>query len=373
MASGLVSFFKKPIIGILPVMASVNPLSMNAENYLKAYSQKANKFLDSFFLKKKALAQKIDPDLGKILQVFLDSSKGGKRARGALTVLGYESSGGKNFEAILPVSCGIEMFHNFLLIHDDIIDKDRLRRGKPTVHTIYARKRGEHYGNSKAIIIGDVGAFLAYELLLSSDFSKERTLEAVAKLNEFLLKTGYGQLLDIDYDFKKQISWEEILKVRTYKTAYYTIVMPLTVGAILAGASKSVLSAIESYGIPVGIAFQLVDDILGVFGSTGKTGKSNLSDIRDGKKTFLYAKALELLGAPEKKFLKKWYGAGDIGEKQTREIKKIIVSSGALDYSKKLAEKLVMEGKKYVPKITMDKKYQKVLESLADFMITRES
>lgn len=346
---------------------------MNAKNYLKAYSQKANKFFDSFFLKKKALAKKIDPDLANILQVFQDYSKGGKKARGALTVLGYEACGGKNIEAILPISCGIELFHNFLLIHDDIIDRDTERRGKPTVHTIYAKKRGEHYGNSKAIIIGDVGAFLAYELLLSSDFSKEKTLEAVSKLNEFLLKTGYGQLLDIDYDFKKQISWDEILKVRTYKTAYYTIVMPLTVGAILAGAPKKVLSAIESYGVPVGIAFQLIDDVLGVFGSTEKTGKSNLSDIRDGKKTFLYAKALELLGASERKFLKRWYGADDVGEKQIREIKKIIVSSGALDYSKKLAGRLVMKGKRYVPQITMDKKYQKVLESLADFMITRES
>jgi len=346
---------------------------MGAKDYLKSYSQKADKVLDSFFKTKKTLAMKIDPDLANILQVFQDYSKGGKKVRGALTVLGYEACGGENVKAILPVSCGIELFHNFLLIHDDIIDRDSERRGKPTVHAIYAKMRGEHYGSSKAIIIGDVGAFLAYELLLSSDFSKERTLEAVRKLDEFLLKTAYGQLLDIDYDFKKAVTWDDILKVRTYKTAYYTIVMPLTVGAILAGANKGQFSAIEKYGIPLGIAFQLVDDILGVFGSTRKTGKSNLSDIRDGKKTFLYAKALELVGAPEKKFLKRWYGAGDVGEKQTREIKKIIVSSGALDYSQKLAEKLVIKGKRYVPKITMDKKYQKVLESLADFIITRES
>lgn len=346
---------------------------MDAKDYLKSYSQKADKFLDYFFKKKKSLAKKIDPDLANILQVFQDYSKGGKKVRGALTVLGYEACGGKNVKAILPVSCGIELFHNFLLIHDDIIDRDSKRRGKPTVHAIYAKMRGEHYGSSKAIIIGDVGAFLAYELLLSSDFSKERTLEAVRKLDEFLLKTAYGQLLDIDYDFKKAVTWDDILKVRTYKTAYYTIVMPLTVGAILAGANKGQFSAIEKYGIPLGIAFQLVDDVLGVFGSTGKTGKSNLSDIRDGKKTFLYAKAFELSSASEKKFLKRWYGAGDVGEKQTREIRKIIVSSGALDYSKKLAGRLVMKGKKYVPQITMDKKYQKVLESLADFMVTRES
>ncbi len=179
---------------------------MNAQSYLKEYSKKADKFLDNFFSKKKRNSSGIDPGLADILQVFQNYTKGGKKARGTLTVLGYEACGGKDLEKILPVSCGIELFHNFLLIHDDIIDRDAERRGKSTVHAFYAASHGEHYGNSKAIVIGDVGAFLAYELILSSDFSKDRTLAAVAKLNEFLLKTGYGQLLDIDYDFKKDIS-----------------------------------------------------------------------------------------------------------------------------------------------------------------------
>ncbi|KKU12328.1 MAG: Polyprenyl synthetase superfamily [Candidatus Woesebacteria bacterium GW2011_GWA1_45_8] len=346
---------------------------MVAEDYLKNYSLKAEKFLDLFFENKKALAKKIDPDLASILQVFQNYTKGGKKARGALTVLGYESLGGKKAGAVLPISCGIELFHNFLLIHDDIIDKDAKRRGRPTVHAIYAKARGEHYGNSKAIIVGDVGAFLAYELLLSSDFSKERTLKAVSKLNEFLLKTGYGQLLDIDYDFKKEVTWSDILKVRTYKTAYYTLVMPLTVGAIFAGAEKKKLAAIEKYAVPVGIAFQLADDALGVFGSIKKTGKSNFSDIREGKKTFLYAKALELSKPSEKIFLKRWYGAKDVGSKQASEIKRIIISCGSLDYSQKLATDLVKKGKRNIGQITQIKKYQKILESLADFVVSRQS
>ena len=134
---------------------------MLAEDYLKAYSQKADRFLYSFFKKKKALAKKIDPDLVSILQVFQDYSKGGKKARGALCVLGYQACGGRNIEDILPISCAIELFHNYLLIHDDVIDKDKRRRGKPTIHTIYARARGEHYGNSKAIIIGDIPRFFS--------------------------------------------------------------------------------------------------------------------------------------------------------------------------------------------------------------------
>ena len=345
---------------------------MTANEYLTAYSKDAERFLNSFFLKKKRLSSKIDPGLINILQVFQDYIKGGKKARGALTVLGYQACGGKDMKAILPVSCGIELFHSFLLIHDDIIDRDKKRRGKPTVHTHFASKRGEHYGNSKAIIIGDVGAFLAYELILSSNFSKDRTLKAVTKLNEFLLKTGYGQLLDIDYDFKKDISWNDILKVRTYKTAFYTIVMPLSVGAILAGADEKLLSGIEKYGIPVGIAFQLSDDILGVFGDSGKTGKSAMSDIKEGKKTFLYVKALELAKGEDKKFLQKWYGAKDVNESKAKKIREIIESCGALIYSQNLSYDLVKKGKRYVGMVTKKRHFQKVLESLADFVVRRE-
>ena len=345
---------------------------MTANDYLKKYSKEADRFLNSFFLKKRRLAGRIDPDLVNILQVFQDYTKGGKKVRGALTVLGYQACGGKDIKAILPVSCGIELFHNFLLIHDDIIDRDKERRGKLTVHTHFAAKRGEHYGNSKAIIVGDVGAFLAYELILSSGFSKERTLRAVAKLNEFLLKTGYGQLLDIDYDFKKNISWDDILKVRTYKTAYYTITMPLSVGAILAGAKLEVLNNIEKYSIPVGLAFQLADDILGVFGSIEKTGKSNTSDISEGKKTFLYAKSLELANAEDKNFLQRWYGVKDANESRVRRIREIMGSCGAQEYSQNLAYDLVKKGKKYVAMITKVRKYQELLESLADYVVNRE-
>jgi len=198
---------------------------MDARSYLSRYAQKADVCLDLFFKEKKKSAKKVDPELARVIQVFQDYSKGGKKVRGALTMVGYKAAGGKNDRAILPVSCGVELFHNFLLIHDDIIDKDPLRRGKPTIHALYAKGRNIHYGNSKAIIIGDIGAFLGYELILSASFSRERLIAAIRQLNDFLTKTAYGQILDIDYDLKKLVSWEEILKVRTYKTAYYSLIM----------------------------------------------------------------------------------------------------------------------------------------------------
>lgn len=344
---------------------------MDAKIYLRNYAQSADKFLNSFFAQKKKAADKIDPRLGRMLDVFQNYTYGGKKIRGALTALGYQLAGGKDFGSILPVSCGIELLHNFLLIHDDIIDKDEVRRGKPTVHTLFSKKNGEHFGISKGIIAGDIGAFLGYELIVGSVFSKKRINEAFSKLNEYLLKTGYGQVLDIEFDFKKKVSWDDILKVRTYKTAYYTIIMPLTVGAILGGAKDKTLKAIERYGVSVGIAFQLTDDILGVFGKSDKTGKSNESDIREGKKTLLFVKALELAKGRERQFLLKWYGSDKLDKNKIEKIREIIKDSGSLDYSRKLAEEMTEKGKRFIPKITRNSEFREVLSSLADFMVYR--
>lgn len=348
-----------------------NPHIVDAINYLKEYSKKSNRYLKTFFDNKRKSGGKIDKAVVDSINAFEDYSLGGKKLRGALNVLGYQIAGGKNYSAILQVSCGIELLHSFLLIHDDIIDKDKTRRGKQTLHKLFSQKKGEHFGVSKAIVIGDIGAFLGYELIVNSEFPSDRINRAILVLNDFLLKTMYGEMLDIDFDFKKKISWDEILKVRTYKTAYYTFVMPLVVGAVLGGAKNMRLKLLEGYGVPIGIAFQLIDDILGVFGDPQNTGKSNENDIREGKKTFLYAKALELSKGEDKKFLLRWYGSDKIDKDKIAKIRGLITASGSLDYSQKLAEKMSMKGKKFINKITRDAKQQETLASLADFIITR--
>lgn len=334
------------------------------EGYLHPYVSSSQAFLKKFFARKKKEAEKIDPEIKRALEIFESYASGGKKIRGALTVLGYQMAGGGDLEAVLPVSCGIELLHNFLLIHDDIIDKDALRRGKPTVH--------KQVGDSKAIIVGDIGSFLGYELILSANFPREILVEAFSKLNDFVLKTGYGQMLDIDYDQKKDISWEDIYNVRLYKTAYYTFVMPLSVGATLAKADSPTQKAIETYGVNVGIAFQIADDILGIFGDPKVTGKSNNSDIKEGKKTFLYAKALELAGPADKKFLIKRYGTENLKVNEIEKIRSIFESSGSLEYSKKLALELAANGKRVIKEVTADSKYQAILTELADFVVSRD-
>lgn len=344
---------------------------MDAKVYLKNYAIKADCFLKNFFNKKKTSANKIDKNLEEVLDVFEKYTFGGKKVRGALTVLGYQIGGGKRLKDILQASVAIEIFHNFLLIHDDIIDKDKIRRGKETVHTHFSKKHGDDYGNSKAIVVGDIGSFLAYELMVDANFAREKKVRAMQVLNDYLLKTGYGQLLDIDYDFKKDISWDDILKVRIYKTAYYTFAMPLSVGFSLARTDNKKLKAIKNYSIYVGTAFQLMDDILGMFGDEKTTGKSSESDIKEGKKTLLFAKALELVGKKDKAYLLKWYGNKNLGKKKILRIKSIVKNSGSLDFSLMHAKKLTEKGKNYIPKITKNKKYAEVLFTLADFIIER--
>lgn len=344
---------------------------LDIKKYLSEYASASDIFLSKFFEKKKEEGFKIDPEIKKALEIFENYSLGGKKIRGALTVLGYQMAGGRDFEAILSVSCGIELLHNFLLIHDDVIDRDALRRGKPTVHSLYATE-GKHVGFSKAIIVGDVGAFLGHELIVSSPFPKDKIVLALNRLDGLILKTMYGEMLDVDYDYRKNVFWEDVFRVRLYKTAFYTFVMPLSVGSTFSGASEETLKAIEAYGANVGIAFQINDDILGVFGDPKITGKSNASDIKEGKKTFLFTKALELAKSKDKAFLKKKYGKKNVTEADIERIRNIFVSSGSLDYSKNLASKLALKGKNAIKRMTEELKYRKTLTELADYVILRD-
>lgn len=345
---------------------------MSSLQFLVGYRETSKKFFAKYFREKKKEAKRIDPLALDAIEKLEEYIEGGKKVRGALTVLGYKALGGKKEKDIIPVSAAAEIIHSSLLIHDDFIDHDEVRRGKPTMHRVYAKGKSDHYGASIALIIGDVGLFLGHGLVAGSNFDPKERINALQELDRLLINTGYGQILDVTFDEKEYLKWEEIFKVRKLKTADYTFTLPLKIGAIFAGAKVKSLKAIESYGEPVGIAFQIKDDILGVFGDSKITGKSSESDIKAGKKTFLFAKAKEMASKKDKQFLEKWYGSNDLTKKRIEKIREIIKDSGALDYSVGLARKLIDRGKKNISEITKDESYKKILEDLADFMIQRE-
>lgn len=348
-------------------------MSNEITNYLKNYSKKSELFLKKFFSKEKINAKKIDATSLKNLEDFEEYSYGGKNLRGALTMLGYQMVGGNNLETILPISCAIQLFHNFLLVHDDIIDKDTVRRNKPTIHTIGSLQYGEHFGISRAISIGDLGALLAFKLMINSRIDSSLLLKALLSLDNFLINTIYGELMDIEFDVKEKIIWDDIYKIRLYKTAYYTIVMPLTVGAILGKTSQKSLLNIRKFGELLGIVFQLADDVLGIYGDFKKTGKSNDSDIKEGKKTLLYAKAFELSAEKDKQYLLKYYGLPGVNSQQIEKVRNIIKSSGSLGYSLNTIKRLASKSKKVIPRLTTINNYQQLLNQLVDFVVQRSN
>jgi geranylgeranyl diphosphate synthase type I len=345
---------------------------VDIKDYLKNYVRVVDSYFEEYFSRKEKEASEIDQLAVDALKTLKDYISGGKKIRGALTVLGYQCAGGKKIEDIIPVSAAVEIMHSCLLIHDDFVDNDNFRRGKPTVHRLYSQKMSEHYGASMAVMIGDVGIFLSNQILAGSNFNGEIKARVIYEFQKLLINTGYGELMDIAFDYKKNLSWDDILKIRLYKTAHYTFVMPLMVGALLAEPDKKAKGAIKKFGEPVGVAFQLRDDILGIFGDSGRTGKSSESDIREGKKTLILAKALELSNRRDTQYLKKWYGAIDIKATQINNIRNIFKDSGAQKYSEELSRQLVEKGKKAVPQIVQKKKYQEVLYSLADYVIIRD-
>lgn len=353
---------------------------MEAKDYLKDYIRKSEPFLDAIFKNEEQKGAKISPLIAEMMRMYRQFM-GGKNIRGSLVKLGYECFNGKDKKAILEASLMVEICHAFLLMHDDIIDQDDLRRGKPTIHVQYQKlfeqkqKNGDskHYGLSMAVNLGDVGFVLSNLILANSKFPPEIKEKVLRRFQQVLLKTAFGQAIDVSYENLETVTEEDVMRVHHYKTANYTITGPLQYGALFAGASEEEVEKIEKYGLPLGIAFQLRDDELGLFSDEEKIGKPMGSDIRENKNTLLHIKAVELANSGDKKFLEYAYGNQKLTRGEVEMVQEITSKTGALKYSQELAKELVEKGKKNVPQITDNPEFQSTLYKAADYMIERES
>lgn len=305
---------------------------------------------------------------------------GGKRLRPALMYYGYLAAGGREKEKILKASVSIELIHIFLLIHDDIIDCDNMRHGIDTVQTRY-EKLGKkffqktdcaHFGGSMAIIIGDMVGALGNQIIFNSDFKAELIMRALSKLQGIISMTVIGQSQDIYMENRGRASEKEIMRMYENKTAKYTIEGPLHLGAVLGGANQKLLDMLSAYALPIGIAFQIQDDILGIFGSERKMGKKVGTDITGGKQTILVAKAREMAGRKEKYALDKLLGKRDLSAEDIGEFREIIKKTGAYDYAKKMSLKLVIRAKRELAKSKINREAEDFLNNVADYMIERE-
>jgi geranylgeranyl diphosphate synthase type II len=221
-------------------------------------------------------------------------SNGGKRMRPLLVLMGCKVFSEDISQAIHP-AIGIEVFHNFTLLHDDIMDNAPIRRGKPSVHT--------KWNSNIAILSGDAMMILAYQELCKTDSS---VLSQVLEVfNKIALEVCEGQQLDMDFETSENVSIADYVNMIRLKTAV-VLGGGLKVGAIIGKADAEQANLLYQFGLNTGIAFQLQDDILDIYGESQKVGKQKGGDIISSKKTFLLLKALELAEGEQSKDLRKW-------------------------------------------------------------------
>lgn len=356
---------------------------MEAIELLKKYKKTIDPCLRAYFEKKiKKLGQ--DDFLAKqAIEIIADFTLAdGKRIRPALIYYGYLASGGQKGKKIIEASMSLEFVHSFLLIHDDIIDRDEKRHGVETVHERY-RKMGKnitaskedssHFGNSMAIIVGDMAHTMANEIIFNSKFPPEIIIKALDKIQEIVYITCAGEMLDVFLENRGYASEKEILKMFEEKTSRYTFEGPLQFGAILSGNGKKMANVFTRYSLPLGKAFQIRDDILGVFGSEKKLGKPVGSDIIEGKQTLLLIKALEKGNKKQKAIIKKCFRKKDLTPKELEEFRKVIRETGSLEYSQNLAGKFVKEALRALDGLNLkNNEALGFLKGIADYIIKRD-
>ncbi|MEM0198527.1 MAG: polyprenyl synthetase family protein [Fervidicoccaceae archaeon] len=261
---------------------------------------------------------------------------GGKRLRPAL-VFASGLAFGASEENLLPFATGVELFHNFTLIHDDIMDNDEYRRGVPTVHKLY--------GVPVAILAGDLLFSLSLHVPLSyctQRLSNYRCIEASRKLAWASITVAEGQALDMMFEKIDRVSEEQYMEM-IYKKTAALIEASTYIGAVLGRAEERELKKISEFGKNLGLAFQIVDDILGIYGKEEETGKPVYSDLREGKKTLLVLRALELASGDDRRTIENVLGKKDLEREKYREAAEIMEKLGVLEYAKRKAEGLVEE------------------------------
>ncbi|MFT4186424.1 MAG: polyprenyl synthetase family protein [Micrococcaceae bacterium] len=355
---------------------------LSSKNYIEA----VNDYLTDFIENKIAIAKQISNEAAELCQHISEVAKGGKRTRAQLNYLGYLAANGNDEALSIKVGAAIELFQTSALIHDDIIDNSDTRRGIETIHNSYSNnhKKQDYYGNSKdygmaaAIIAGDICMQWSEEIFSLAIADIENALAARKKFETMRLEVMAGQFMDIheevDFISDHELSpHERAFKVLTYKSAKYSVEHPLTIGAILGKATAKLLANLSSFGLPIGQAFQLRDDILGVFGDSNVTGKPTGDDLREGKRTTLIAYTIENIDTTTAVYLNNNLGNPELTEEEVTKLQKLIKSSGALTKTEALIHSLTNTALKELQTLKINAEVKAELEKLAHTLTQRNA
>ncbi len=289
---------------------------------------------------------------------------GGKRLRPFIVVTVAQMLG-EPAEKALPFAAAVELVHNFTLIHDDIMDRDEMRRGVPTVHKLW--------GEAMAITAGDLLFAKAFEVLtdaLDHGVPAERVTRAVETLARATVVIAEGQAMDMMFEDRDDVTLDEYLEM-VYRKTGALFEASAVLGGLTATGEEPVLNSLAEYGRNLGIAFQIRDDILGLIGDEKVLGKPVYSDLREGKKTILVIYALEHLDQTGREKILSTLGRRDASRSELEEVAKLIESTGAVDYAERIAREYAERAKRALESLP-DNEYREALRALLDFVVERQ-
>jgi geranylgeranyl diphosphate synthase, type I len=266
---------------------------------------------------------------------------GGKRLRPSFAYWGWRTVRHTSADdrALVTAAASLELLHACALVHDDVMDASGTRRGRPAAHAAFAtlhRASGwtgdpDVFGTSAAILLGDLLMSWADAMFSAAGLGPAHLPRTRLVWDEMRQLVMAGQYLDVLVQARGDFSAEDALRVAKYKTSKYTVEGPLHLGAAAAGAPPEVFAVLSDYGLPLGEAFQLRDDVLGVFGDPSRTGKPAGDDLLEGKRTLLVALAMSQAGAGQAQLLRRYLGDRSLTDDRLAALRELIVSTGALE------------------------------------------
>lgn len=336
------------------------------------YKQEITQFLTNLLKEKLADFSKVNTWGNDVTEKLVDFTSQGKMIRGSLVLFIYEVYAGKiNAEAI-KTAAALELFHSALLIHDDIMDNDRIRRGNPTIFAQYQTFAEEkqfsvahHFGESMGISVGDIAFFLGFQLL-----NQVNNREINALCMQEMTYVGLAQMQDVYHGYiQGNVTEEEIEKVYLYKTGRYTFSLPMMMGALLAGETETVL--LEKLGESAGLLFQYTDDKLSIFGQQKETGKIEGSDIREDKKTLYRHYLFQKTSGEDKKIVERLFGKKELHDEDIETIREMIRSLHIQDMMDEKIEKLQNQAKAYIIQLQLPENHKQSLTELVESLKER--
>lgn len=280
-------------------METINP--WDVEQVRDRVGKRVNEYLAT----QRPLLDDISPDVGILVDSIADFMAGGKRLRAMFLYWGWRAAGGPDTEDVVSAAAAMEFLQACALVHDDVMDRSDSRRGRPAMHRQFAALHNsaawagdpDDFGSAAAILIGDLCLSWADQLLLAGGLDAEALGRGKPVYDVMRTELMAGQYLDMLEQVRRNSEVEPALQVARFKSAKYTIERPLHLGAAMAGADADLTAALREYGLSLGVAFQLRDDLLGVYGDPSETGKPSGDDLREGKRTVLIALAMQSLDA----------------------------------------------------------------------------